>query len=112
MTFADKRNSNDMARVLITVLLALGLWGAMMVWSPESSASILCRNLEGQQVCIETIKRSAKYNWEYRVVVSVDGTSRPVKRYDCRPSTGFDRESVMPYFEVALRQFICDRVTH
>jgi hypothetical protein len=101
-----------MARALIAVLLGLGLWGLMVVWSPESSASVLCGNLEGQQVCIETIKRSAKYNWEYRVVVSVDGKSRPVKRYDCRPSTGSDRELATPYFEAALRQFICDRVTH
>ncbi|MBD1873984.1 hypothetical protein H6F75_10850 [Nodosilinea sp. FACHB-131] len=97
-------------RALIAVLL--GLWAVLWVWIPESSASVLCRNVEGQQVCIETIKRSAKYTWEYRVVVSINGKSRPVKRYDCRQPTGADRELATPYFEAALRQFICDRVTH
>ncbi|OKH51257.1 hypothetical protein NIES30_03055 [Phormidium tenue NIES-30] len=97
-------------RALVAVLL--GLWAVLWVWIPESAASVLCRDVEGQEVCIETIKRSAKYTWEYRVVVSIDGKSRPVKRYDCRRTTGADRELAMPYFESALRQFICDRVTH
>ncbi|MBD2107754.1 hypothetical protein [Nodosilinea sp. FACHB-13] len=101
-----------MMRALIAVLLGLGLWGVLLVWSPKSSASVFCRDLEGQQVCIETIKRSAKYAWEYRVVVSIDGKSRPVKRYDCRRNTGADRELVTPHSEAALRQFTCDRVTH
>ncbi|MBD2114444.1 hypothetical protein [Leptolyngbya subtilissima] len=99
-----------MVRALVAVLL--GLWAVLCVWSPESSASVLCRDVERQQVCIETIKRSAKYTWEYRVVVSIDGKSRPVKRYDCRRPTGADQELATPYFEAALRQFICDRVTH
>ncbi|MBD2230101.1 hypothetical protein [Phormidium tenue] len=99
-----------MVRALVAVLL--GLWAVLWVWIPESAASVLCRDVEGQEVCIETIKRSAKYTWEYRVVVSIDGKSRPVKRYDCRRTTGADRELAMPYFESALRQFICDRVTH
>ncbi|MBD1916327.1 MULTISPECIES: hypothetical protein [Cyanophyceae] len=112
MTCANERKSKDTVRALIVVLMGLGLWGVLLVWSSESSASVLCRDLEGQQVCIETIKRSAKYAWEYRVVVGIDGKSRPVKRYDCRQNTGTDRELAMPYSEAALRQFICHRVTH
>lgn len=101
-----------MGRALIAVLLGLGLWGVMVVWSPESSASLLCRDLEGQRVCIETIKRSAKYVWEYRVVISIDGQNRPLKRYDCRQSRSAERAPAVPYFEDALQQFICDRVIH
>lgn len=110
MTCANGRKSKGMVRALIAVLL--GLWAVLLVWSPQSLASVLCRNVEGQQVCIETIKRSAKYTWEYRVVVSIDGKSRPVKRYDCRQTNGSDRELAAPYSEAALQRFICDRVTH
>lgn len=103
-----------MVRTLMAVLLLwLGLWGVMLAWSPESSASILCRNLEGQQACIETIKRSAKYAWEYRVVVSIDGKSQPVKRYDCRqPPQEVDQETGAALSEAAVQQFICDLVNH
>ena len=33
-----------------------------------------CRNYNGHQVCILSIKRSAKNHWEYRASVSADGS--------------------------------------
>jgi hypothetical protein len=43
-----------------------------------------CRNYKGHQICILSIKRSAKNHWEYRASVSVDGVKTPVEVYNCR----------------------------
>ena len=53
--------------------------------SPVEAA--LCRNLDGREVCIVRIKRSAKYYWEYRTVVSIDGQKKPLVIYNCRDRT-------------------------
>ena len=47
----------------------------------------LCRNLDGREVCIVKIKRSAKYHYRYRTVVSIDGQKEPLVIYDCRDRT-------------------------
>lgn len=100
-----------MVRALIGLLIGLGCWGGLLGWSAGALANPLCRPLAGQQVCIETIKRSAKYFWEYRVVVSIDGDHQPLKRYDCRPSAT-PEETESPAAEIAIRQFVCGFVTH
>jgi hypothetical protein len=81
----------------------VALWG----WIPPASASVLCRDVEGQQVCIESIQRSAKYLWEYRVVVAVDGQKQPLKVYDCRSKAAADKASSI---EAAMEAFICNLV--
>ncbi|PSR17663.1 hypothetical protein C8255_11415 [filamentous cyanobacterium CCP3] len=84
---------------------------------PAAIASNICREVMGQQLCIETIKRSAKYSWEYRVVISVDGKSRPLSRYDCRqPIQNHGPETVTSLPEMALsdatvQQFVCNLVS-
>lgn len=47
----------------------------------------LCRNLDGREICIVKIKRSAKYHYRYRTVVSIDGQKEPLVIYDCRDRT-------------------------
>ncbi len=90
------------------LIWAVGLLG----WMAEASASILCREVAGREICVESIKRSAKYVWEYRVVLSVEGQVRPVKRYDCRQPSDFDLPAADPNFEAALQQFVCALVTY
>ena len=46
-----------------------------------------CRNYNGDLICILKIKRSAKYYWEYRTVVSIDGQKKPLVIYNCRDRT-------------------------
>ncbi|OKH56274.1 hypothetical protein NIES2101_00390 [Calothrix sp. HK-06] len=46
-----------------------------------------CRNYNGHQICILSIKRSAKNHWEYRASVTVDGAKTPVELYNCRQQT-------------------------
>ena len=68
------------AYCLLFLLICLGA-----IALPASAA--LCRNLDGHEVCIVKIKRSAKYYWEYRTVVSIDSQKKPLVIYNCRDRT-------------------------
>ncbi|WP_232317126.1 hypothetical protein [Anabaena sp. CA = ATCC 33047] len=52
-------------------------------WTSPAWA-MMCRNYEGHEICILSIKRSAKKYWEYQASVSVDGVKTPVEIYNCR----------------------------
>lgn len=43
-----------------------------------------CRQVEGQRICIVSIKRSAKNYWQYQAMVSIEGIERASASYDCR----------------------------
>lgn len=64
--------------MLLAVVLAVGLG------SSPAAAALTCRTVGEQRVCLESVKRSAKYFWQYQAVVSVDGTALPLQAYDCR----------------------------
>jgi hypothetical protein len=68
------------------VLLLAVLGGIPVFYAPGAFASepLLCRTVETHQVCILSIKRSARNFWEYRVQLGVDGQPRAKERYDCR----------------------------
>ncbi len=67
----------------MVILLGL-LWGWMAIALPVQASPILCRTIESHQICILSIKRSAKNFWEYRASVSVDGKVRSEEIYNCR----------------------------
>ncbi|MBD2345934.1 hypothetical protein [Anabaena subtropica] len=46
--------------------------------------SSVCRNYNGQNICILNINRSAKNYWEYRASITVDGQKKPLEVYNCR----------------------------
>ncbi|MBD2386099.1 hypothetical protein [Cylindrospermum sp. FACHB-282] len=69
-----------MIKRFIVLLLVLIL--SLSVASPALAK--VCRNYEGQEICILSIKRSAKKYWEYRAAVSVDEVKIPVEVYNCR----------------------------
>ena len=67
-----------------------------------------CRIVNGHEVCILRMKRSAKRYWEYRARVQVDGVRRPMERYDCRdrlrlPSDG----TIVPYWQDESVDVVC-----
>ena len=64
---------------LLSSLLLLNLW-----WGFPSTVNETCRSYHHREICIISIKRSAKYHWEYRAEVRVDGQRRPREKYDCR----------------------------
>jgi hypothetical protein len=53
----------------------------------QPAAAAFCRNYQGNSICILSIERSAKYYWEYRAAVKVNGETRPVEIYNCRDRT-------------------------
>ena len=51
-----------------------------------SASASTCRYDHGHDICILSIKRSAKKYWEYKAVISVDGVKSPRLIYNCRGS--------------------------
>lgn len=58
-----------------------------------------CRTMNDHEICILTIKRSAKNYWEYRAKVQVDGEVRPMQVYDCRKKIAIQDNKVLELFE-------------
>jgi hypothetical protein len=67
-------------RCCIGWMLALLLFLAR----PLPVLALSCRSLNGELVCIQSLQRSAKKYWEYRVQLKINGLSQPVEIYDCR----------------------------
>ncbi len=71
----------------------------------------LCRNFNEHLICILTIKRSAKYYWEYRVSLSIDGVKTPVEIYNCRDKFKITKDKRMISFDEAQTgELICNLV--
>lgn len=54
---------------------------------PLNANAAMCRDRDGHSVCILKLKRSAKYYWEYRATVSIDGQKKTQEIYNCRDRT-------------------------
>ncbi|WP_416675322.1 hypothetical protein [Egbenema bharatensis] len=67
---------------MITLLLSAVLISLVVL--PHPAIAAFCRPVNQQQVCIVSIQRSAKYYWEYRVVLRVNGEEKPLEVYNCR----------------------------
>ena len=83
---------------------------AFFVIIPRAEANT-CKFWSGHQVCVVQIKRSAKYYWEYRTILSVDGTKQPEIVYNCRNSYYFNPEKNKVFFKNNkndLGNFVCD----
>ena len=83
MKHLDPLSSQLLLSAICCLLLFIICLGAI---APPVEAA-LCRNLDGQEVCIIKIKRSAKYYWEYRTLVSIDVKKKPLFIYNCRDGT-------------------------
>ncbi len=64
------------------ILLLISLIFLFAVARP--AAAFFCRNYNGNKICILSIKRSAKYHWEYRAEVSINDVRKPLEIYNCR----------------------------
>ncbi|MCT7963798.1 hypothetical protein NG791_24270 [Laspinema sp. D1] len=63
--------------------LFLGIILALSIAFPAQA--LVCRTLgDHRSVCIVRIERSAKYHWEYRVALRLEGVDQPLERYNCR----------------------------
>jgi hypothetical protein len=86
--------------------LILALWLCLVIAVPAEAAT--CKNYHDRKICILNIKRSAKYPWEYRVVVSVDDIKRPLEVYDCRDRLRVQPDGhIIPFSKDETGTFIC-----
>ena len=87
-----------MGNVIIASLLGIVI--SLMTWQVSPSiAAPLCRTIQNQNVCILTIKRSAKNYWEYSAAVSIDGKRGRKEPYDCRGRYKTRRDGSIEYFK-------------
>ncbi|MDJ0634227.1 MAG: hypothetical protein QNJ34_13640 [Xenococcaceae cyanobacterium MO_188.B29] len=76
-----------------------------MVFPAEAAT---CRQLGNHSICILSIKRSAKYYWEYRAAISIDGQKKPVEIYNCRDRIKINyHKTVVPFANNDAGELIC-----
>lgn len=75
------------------------LWLFLLLTIALPAQAERCRTVNNQEVCIVSIKRSAKNYWEYRAIVRVDGEVKPLQVYDCRSKTTIQDNKVLEIFE-------------
>ncbi len=102
--------SPAVSRPHLRCLVGLLLVGTLVTGNPSPVvAAAKCQILDGHQVCLEAIKRSAKYPWEYRVTVRVDGQKQPEQRHDCRQAIRdmLPAQGTADLTKARTRQWIC-----
>jgi hypothetical protein len=88
------------------IALVLVLIFSFAIALPARAA--FCRTVNGHDICILSIKRSAKNHWEYRASVSIDGVARPVEVYNCRDRQRTQKDgTVIPFAENGPGELIC-----
>ena len=84
--------------ILLLLMLAVAL--------PAQAST--CRSYHDNVICIVSIKRSAKYYWEYRAAVSVNGVVRPIEVYNCRDRVRVRKDrAVVPFESNGAGELIC-----
>lgn len=90
-------------RIILLILLILFFLGAR-----PAQATSFCRKLSGDTICILSIKRSAKYHWQYQAAVSINGTERPMETYNCRDRFLVQSDGHIRYFKShSVGELIC-----
>lgn len=68
----------------MTFIAGLLIIASLLLGINPAIAAPICRTTAHHNICIMSIKRSAKYHWQYRAAVKIDAEIRPVERYNCR----------------------------
>jgi hypothetical protein len=63
-------------------------------WTPVAEAAH-CRTIKGKEICIASIRRSAKRYWEYQAIVAVAGVAQPRQVYDCRSRVIIEKDDTI-----------------
>ena len=82
----------------------------LLFWSIVTlpASADFCRQVDGHQICILSIKRSAKNYWQYQATASIDGVEKPTASYDCRERSITDLDGNQSLFRSRLdSQLIC-----
>ncbi len=103
----DKFLSVWWAVVILLLALPFAVWLLTFLNAPADSD--ICRVFNGHQVCINSIRRSAKSYWEYRTVVSIDGAKQPLELYNCRDRNRIlaSDGSIVPFLTGKTGDWVC-----
>jgi hypothetical protein len=85
------------ALVWISVVV-FGVGMGMTIAPLQAQAMNLCRTIEHHEVCIMSIKRSAKNFWEYQAAISIDGKRGRSEPYNCRSQYKTDADGRLERF--------------
>lgn len=92
----------------LKLLILLGLaisFNSIVVVAAEAST---CQQLNHHEICLVKLKRSAKYYWEYRAVISVDGQKQPLEIYNCRDRLHTNRyKNIVPFRDDGVGKLVC-----
>lgn len=73
----------------------------------RNSASVNGSLQNNHEICILSIKRSAKNYWEYRAIVSIDRVKQPVEVYNCRDRIRVGKNGIVPFHPNGAGELIC-----
>ena len=98
---------------IVIVLLALPFAFWLMTLSSAPSKAHTCHQVNGHQICAESIRRSAARYWEYRTIVSIDGQKQPLEIYNCRDRTRTlaSDGTLIPFLTGKTGDWICQLTT-
>lgn len=99
------------AVVIVLLALPFAAWLINIAAAPASSDR--CRTFNGHEVCISSIRRSAKSYWEYRTVVNIDGIKQPLELYNCRDRTRIlaSDGTIIPFLTGKTGDWVCQLTT-
>ena len=92
-------------KLLLVILLACGL----VLGTSGKAIAQQCRMFSQQEICLVSVKRSAKYYWQYRAVLKVDGKRQPTEKFDCHPRNA-KVQRINPSLQEQKRAFVCNIV--
>ena len=93
--------------ILVTLLLGISSPIGLLGQSVAIAAPI-CRTNPDHDICILSIKRSAKYHWQYQAAVKIDHQIRPIERYNCRLRVRTDKDgNTVPFEPNGAGELIC-----
>lgn len=93
----------------LKLLFAILLVCSLVLGTAQKAIAQQCRTVENQEICLVSVKRSAKYYWQYRAVLKVDGKRQPAEKFDCHPRN-VRIQSAHPSFQDQKRAFVCNIV--
>ncbi|MEL6262283.1 MAG: hypothetical protein AAFR12_14580 [Cyanobacteria bacterium J06626_6] len=99
------------AVVVVMLTLPFAVWLINVSAAPAVGES--CRAFGEHQVCVASIRRSAKSFWEYRTVVKVDGVKQPLELYNCRDRTRTlaSDGTLIPFLTGKAGDWVCQLTT-
>lgn len=90
-------------KLLLVIVLACGL----VLGAAGKAIAQQCRTVGEQEICLVSVKRSAKYYWQYRAVLKIDGKRQPTEKFDCHPRNA-KVQVLNPSLHDQKRAFVCN----